>query len=179
MEESSRLGGGAALEGEEDEVSAAADTEFIEQVGDVEFYCALGDVELARDFLVGEILEKGVEHFLFAAAQVGDRIRFEAAGLARKNGVHETGENGAWYPKAAGGDERQSADQLVASFGVREDPFYAEAEQREAGRVLVLFAYDDEASIGVAFENIGEQGAGGLAGRVRIDHVDLGFGRFE
>ena len=43
----------------------------------------------------------------------------------------------------------------------------------------MLLADDDEACIGVTFENIGEQCAGGLAGRVGVDHVDLGFGRFE
>jgi len=145
----------------------------------VEFYSALGDVEFAGDFLVGEILEERIEHFLFSSAEIGDGIRFEAPGLARKDGVHEAGENGAWYPKAAGGDKRQSADQLVARFGVSEDAFHAEAEQREAGGVLVLFADDDEARIRVAFENIGEQSAGGLAGRVRVDHVDLGLRRFE
>jgi hypothetical protein len=175
----SGFGGHAALEGQEDKVSAAADAEFIEQVGDVEFNSALGDVELAGDFLVGEVFEKRIQNFLFATAQVGDRIRFEAAGLARKDGVHETGENGAWYPKAAGGDERQSAHQLVASFGVSEDAFYAKAKQRKAGGVLVLFADDDEASIGVAFENIGEQCASGLAGGVRIDNVDLCLGWFK
>ena len=49
------LGHGAALKGEKDEVSAAADAEFIEQVRDVEFYSALGNVEFAGDFLIRKI----------------------------------------------------------------------------------------------------------------------------
>jgi hypothetical protein len=68
---------------------------------------------------------------------------------------------------------------LVACFGVSEDALHAEAEQRETGGVLVLFADDDEARIRVAFENIREQCAGGLTGGVRVDHVDLGLRRFK
>ena len=41
------------------------------------------------------------------------------------------------------------------------------------------FANNDEASVGVALKNIGKQGAGGLASGVRVDDVDLGFGRLE
>ena len=32
---------------------------------------------------------------------------------------------------------------------------------------------------GVAFKNVGEQRAGGLAGGVRVNDVNLSFGRFE
>jgi hypothetical protein len=70
-----RSGGGhTALEGEKDEVSAAADAEFAEEVGDVKFYGALGDVQFAGDFLVGKIFEERVQDFLFAAAEIGDGI---------------------------------------------------------------------------------------------------------
>lgn len=145
----------------------------------MEFYGAFGDVEFAGDFLVGEILEERIENFLFAAAEIGDGIRFEAARLSGKNGVHETGKNGARHPEAATGDERESADQLVASFGVGEDALYAEAEQRKAGRVLMLITDHDEAGVGVAFKNVGEQSAGGLTGGVGVHDIDLGLGRFE
>jgi len=171
--------GHAALEGQEDEVGAAADTEFVKQVGDVELYRALCDVELARNFLVGKIFEERIEDFLFAAAQVGDGVGFEPARLSGEDGVDETGENGARDPKASIGNERESANKLVASLGVGEDAFYAETKQGEASGVLMLFADDYEASISVALENIGEQGAGGLTGGVRINDVYLGFGRFE
>jgi hypothetical protein len=173
------FGGHAALEGEEDEVGAAAYTEFVEQVGDVEFYGAFGDVEFAGDFLIGEVLEQRVEDFLLAATEIGDGIGFQAARLSRKDGVDEAGENGARYPETATGDKRESANQLVAGFGVSEDAFYAEAEQRKAGRVLMLIADHDEAGVGVAFENVGEQSTGGLAGRVGVHYINLGFGRFE
>ncbi len=48
----------AALKGEEYQIGAAADSELAEKIGDVKFYGALGNVQLAGDFLVGEILEK-------------------------------------------------------------------------------------------------------------------------
>ena len=74
--------GHAALEGQEDEVGAAANTEFVQEIGDVELYGAFGDVQFAGDFLVGKIFEQGVQNFLFAAAQIGDGIRLDAAALA-------------------------------------------------------------------------------------------------
>ena len=145
----------------------------------MEFYGALGDVEFAGDLLVGEILEERIENFLFAAAKIGDGIGFEAARLAGKNGVNKARENGARYPEAAGSDERKSADELIAGFGVGEDAFYTEAEEREAVGVLMSFADDDEASVGMAFENIGEERPGGLTSGVGIDDVNLSFRRFE
>ena len=47
----------AALEGEKDQIGAAADAEFAEEIGDVKFYGAFGDVEFAGDFFVGKIFE--------------------------------------------------------------------------------------------------------------------------
>ena len=41
------------------------------------------------------------------------------------------------------------------------------------------FANYDEAGIGMALENIGEQRAGSLAGCMSVDYIDLSFGRFE
>lgn len=68
--------GHAALEGEENQIGAAADTEFAEKVRDVEFDGAFGDVELAGDFLVGEILEERIQDFLLAPAEICDGIGF-------------------------------------------------------------------------------------------------------
>jgi len=171
--------GHAALECEEDEIGAAADSEFVEQVGDVELYGALGDVELAGDFLVGKIFEKRIENFLFAAAEIGDGVGFEAARLSGKDRVHETGKNGARYPESAGGDQRKSANQLIAGFAVGQDALHAETEQGETVGILVRFADDDEAGIGMTFKDIRKQRAGGLAGGMGVDDVNLGFGRFE
>jgi len=145
----------------------------------VEFYSAFGDVEFAGDFFVGKILQERIEDFLFAAAEIGDGIGLQAAGLAGKDGVHETGKNGARNPKAASGDQRQRADELIAGFGIGENAFYAETEQGEAVGILMGFADDDESRIGIAFENIGEQSAGSLASGVGVNDVDLSFGRFE
>jgi len=145
----------------------------------VEFYGAFGDVEFAGDFFVGKIFKKRIENFLFAAAEIGDGIGFEAARLSGKDGIDETGKNGARNPEAAGSDERKGADKLVASFRVGEDAFYAEAEQREAGVILMLLTDNDKTSVRVAFENIGEQSAGSLTGRMSVNDVDLSFGGFE
>ena len=178
-QDGSGFGGHAALESEKNEVRAAAHAEFVEEIGDVELYGAFGDVELAGDFLVREVLEKRIEDFLFATAQIGNRVGFEATRLAGQDGVHETRENGAWNPEAAGRNQGQSADQLVAGFGIGEDAFYTKTKQREAGGVLMLFTDNDEASFGMTFENIGKQRAGGLASGMRVNDIDLSFGRFK
>jgi hypothetical protein len=95
--------GHAALEGEEDEVSAAANTKLAEQIGDVKFYGALGNVQTAANFFVGKIFEERIENFLFTAAQIGDRVRLQAATLSGKYGVHETGKELTRNPKTAAG----------------------------------------------------------------------------
>ncbi len=91
--------GHAALEGQEDEVSAAADAKLAKQVGHVEFYGALGNVQAAANFFIGKIFEEGIENFLFAAAQIGDGVGFQAATLPGKYGVHETGKELAGEPR--------------------------------------------------------------------------------
>ena len=83
----------AALESEKDQIGAAADAEFAEEIGDVKFYGALGDVEFAGDFFVGKIFEERVQDFLLAAAEIGDGIGFEAAALIREDGIHESGQD--------------------------------------------------------------------------------------
>src|SRR5262249_1744546 len=72
----SNSGSGAALEGEQDEVCTAANAEFVEQIRNVELYSAFGDVEFTGDLLVGKILEKGIESFLFGATEIGDGVGF-------------------------------------------------------------------------------------------------------
>lgn len=153
--EGGKSGRHAALESEEDEVSAAADTEFAEQIGDVEFDGALGNVEFAGDFLVGEIFEERIENFLLATAEIGDGIGFEAATLAGEDRIDKAGKDRARNPEAAVGDEGQGAGQLIAGFGVSQEAFDAEAQELIAVGVGVLFADDDEARFGMAFEKIG------------------------
>src|ERR1700686_1394387 len=75
-------------------------------------------------------------------------------------------------PERMGSTKRKSADELVACFGVGEDALYAEAEKRKTVGVLMGFADDDQAGVGMAFENIGEQCAGGLTSGVCIDDVN-------
>jgi len=89
-----RLGRGhAALKSEENQVGAAANAEFAEQIGDVKFYGAFGDVEFAGDFFIGKIFEERVQNFLLAAAEIGDRVGLEAAALIREDGIDESGQD--------------------------------------------------------------------------------------
>jgi hypothetical protein len=171
--------GHAALEGQEDEVGAAANAEFVEEIGDVELDGALGDIELAGDLFVGEIFKERIEDFLFAAAEIGDGIGFEAAALAGEDRVYETREKLARNPEAATGDQRKSANELVAGFDIGEKTLNAEAKERVAVGFVVLVADDDEARVGIAFENIGEECAGSGFGGVGVHDVDLRAGRLE
>jgi hypothetical protein len=179
LENFSGLGGEAALEGEEDEISAAANTKFGEEVGDVEFDGALGDIEFAGDFLVGEILQERIEHFLFAAAKIGDAVGFDAATLSGKDGIDKAGKKLARNPEPAFGYEGKGAHELIPGFDVSEQAFYTEAEKRIAVGFVVLVANDNEARVGITFEKIGEQRAGGLARGVRVNDVNLGFGQLN
>jgi hypothetical protein len=52
--------GHAALEGQEDEVGAAANAKFAEQIGNVKFYRALGNVQTAANFFIGKIFEERI-----------------------------------------------------------------------------------------------------------------------
>ena len=96
--------GHAALEGQEDQVGAAADAKLAEQIGDMKFYGALGNVQTAANFFIGKIFEEGIENFLFAAAQIGDGVGFEAATLPGKYGVHKTRKELTGHPEATDGD---------------------------------------------------------------------------
>jgi len=171
--------GQSALECQEDEVCATANTELVEQVGDVEFYRALGDVELVGNFLVGLILKQSVENFLFAPAQVGYRVRLQATTLTGENGINKTGEQLARDPETAIGDKRKSANELVTRFDVGQQTFYAEAEQRIAIGFNVLLADNDEAGFRKTFNQVGKQRAGCRLGGVGVNDVDVRFGRFQ
>ena len=171
--------GETALEGEEDEVGAAADAEFAEKIGDVKFYGTLGDVELVGDFLVGKIFEERIENFLLAAAEIGDGIGFQAAALAGEDGIDETGQELAGNPEASAGDERKGTDELIAGFDVGEQTLHAETQKRITVGVGVLFTDDDEARFGMALHEIGEKSAGGRTRGVAVDDIDLCDGRLE
>jgi len=122
----------------------------------VELHGALSDVELIGDFFVGKILEKRIENFLLASAEIRDGVCLEAASLVREDGIHETGKHGARNPEAAIRDKRESAHELLAGFGVRQEAFHTEAEKLKTVGVIVLFADDDEARLRKSFHDIGE-----------------------
>src|SRR5712692_3917256 len=171
--------GQAALESKQNQVGAAADTEFVEQVRNVELYGAFGDVELAGDLFVRKIFEQGIENFLLAAAEIRDRIGLQPAALAGKDGIDETREELARHPEPSGGHQRERANQLVAGFDVGKETFHAEAQEGKAVRFVVLLADDDEPSFGVAFEKIGQERTGGRLCGMRVDDIYLGAGRLE
>ncbi len=148
------MGHSPALEGEKDEVSAAANAEFVEQVGDVKFHGALGDVEFAGDFLVRKIFQERIENFLFASAEIGDGIGFQATRLIGEYGIHEAGKNGTRDPEAAVGDKGQGTNELLAGFLISENSLNSQAQQGKSVGVLVLFADDDEARVSEALEEI-------------------------
>ncbi len=145
----------------------------------MEFHGAFGNVELAGDFLVRKILEERIENFLFAATEIRDGISLQAAALAREDGIDETGEELARDPETSVGDQGQRSDQLLAGFDVGEQAFHTETEKRKAVGIVVLLADDDQASFGVAFENIGQESAGSGLGGVGVDDVDLGARRLQ
>ena len=145
----------------------------------MKFYGAFGNVELAGDFLVGKIFQERIEDFLFAAAEIGDGIGFEAAALAGEDGIDESGQELARNPESTAGNERKSADQLLAGFDVGEQALHAKAQELEAVRVVVLLANDDQASFGMAFKNIGQKRAGGGLGGMRVNDVNLRLRRLK
>jgi hypothetical protein len=168
-----------ALESEKNQIGAAADAEFAEEIGDMKFYGAFGDVEFAGDLFVGKIFEKRVQDFLFAAAEIGDGIGFETAPLTGKYGIDKAGKDRARDPESSIGDQRQSADQLIAGFRVGEQTLNTETQELIAVGVRVLFADDDQARLGMTFEKIGQKCACRRPRGMPIDDVNLGNGRFE
>src|SRR6266850_2379549 len=166
--------GQTALEGKKNQIGAAADAELVEQVRNVELDRAFGNVELAGDFLVRKIFEERIEDFLFASAEIRDGISLQAAALAGEDRIHETGQKLARDPETSVGDQGQRPNQLLPGFDVSEQALHTETEKRKAVGIIVLLADDDQASLGMAFENIGQEGAGGGLGGVGIDDVDLG-----
>jgi len=169
----------AALEGEKNQIGAAADAEFAEEIGDVKFYSAFGDVEFAGDFFVGKVFEKRVQDFLFATAEIGDGIGFETATLTGKDGIDKAGKDRARHPESSIGDQRQSADQLIAGFRVGEKTLHTETQELIAVGVRVLFADDDQAGFGMTFEKIGQKCACRRPCGMPINDVNLSDRRLE
>src|SRR5271167_1374595 len=133
LEQLRGLGGGrdsglghAALKSQKNQISAAANAKLIEQVGNVEFDGTFRNVELAGDFFIGEVFEKRIENFLFAATEIGNGLGLETASLAGKDGIDEARQDGTRHPETALRNQRKGAGKLIASFGVSQDAFDAE-----------------------------------------------------
>src|SRR5260370_39559664 len=169
----------AAVKGKENEVGTAAHAELAEQVRNVKLHSAFRNVELAGDFLVGEVFQQRIKNFLFAAAQVRDGIGLQAAALAGKDGIHKSGEKLPGNPESAAGNEGESAGQLIAGHDVGEKSFHAKTQERKTVGIVVLVGDDDEAGIRIAFENIGQERAGCRFCRMSVNHVNLSARRLE
>src|SRR2546430_16329789 len=169
----------AALKGKKNEVGAAANPEFVEQVRNVKLHGALRNVELAGNFFVRKILQQRVENFLLAAAQIGDGIGLQAAALAGEDGINESREKLARNPESSTGNERESADQLFAGFDIGEKALHAKTQERKTVGFVVLLADDDEPGFRMALHKIGQERAGGRLRGMRVNDVNLSFGRLQ
>ena len=114
----------------------------------MELYGALGNIELAGNFLVGEILEKRVQNFLFAAAKIGDGFGLHAPTLAGKDGIDETRKHRTGNPETTLRNERKRAGKLIASFSVGKNSFHAKTKKRVGVGFADGIADDDEARVG-------------------------------
>jgi len=169
----------AALKGKQNEVGTAAHAELTEQVRNVKLHSAFRNVKLAGNLFVGKIFEQRIENFLLAAAEIRYGIGLQPTSLTREDGIDETGEKLARNPESAAGNKRESADQLVPGFNVREKAFHTETKERKAIGIVVLLADDDEASLGIAFEKIGQKRAGGGLCGMSVNDVNLGARRLK
>jgi len=140
---------------------------------------AFGNIELAGDFLVGEILEKRIENFLFAATKIGDGFRLETPTLTGEDGIDETRKHRTGHPETTLRNERKRAGKLIASFGVSKNAFDAKTQEGVGVGFADGVANNDKASVSVAFQDVGEQSTSGLARGMRVNHEDLSAGRLK
>src|SRR5882672_4695512 len=114
----------------QDKVGSAANSKFAQQVRYVKFHSSFGDIELVPDLLVGQVLQQRIQHFLFAAAQIGGRVSLQAAAVRpTQDGVDKTGEYGARNPESSIGDQRQCERQLLPGFFIGKQPLRAHLKQ--------------------------------------------------
>ena len=93
--------GAAALVTKQDQVGAATNAKFSQQIRDVEFHGAFGNVQAVGDFFICEIFQQSSEHFLLAAAEFRRRITAQTAPLrGAKNRIHEAREDFAGNPES-------------------------------------------------------------------------------
>jgi hypothetical protein len=169
----------AALKGKKNEVGTAAHAELAEQVRNVKLHRAFRNIELAGNLFVGKILQQRIENFLLAAAEIRDGIGLQTAALAGEDGINESGEKLPRNPESSTGNERESLDQLVAGFNVGEQALHAQTQERKTVGIVVLLADDDEASLGIAFEKIGQERAGGGLCGMSVNDVNLSARRLK
>src|SRR5207253_9953444 len=100
------------------QVGAAPHAEFREKIGDVELYGSFGDVQPVCNFLIGKVLQQGIEDFLFAPAQAGGSPEPAVAWNAVQDGIHEAGQHRPRHPIAPARDVLQGATRLAGGLGV-------------------------------------------------------------
>src|SRR5580698_7876032 len=82
-------------------------------------------------------------------------------------------------PDTTDRDQRQSAHELLASFHVGQQTLHTKTQQRIAVGVAELFADNDQASLRITLQNVGQQRAGRGTGGMRIDDINLRLRRFQ
>src|SRR5438309_509541 len=169
----------AALKGKKNEVGAAANTKFVEQVRNVKLHGALCNIELVGDFFVGKMFQQRIENLLLAAAQIRDGVGLEAAALSGEDGINESREELPRNPESSAGNKRKSADQLFAGFDISEKPLHAKTQERKTVGFVVLLPNDDEPGLRMAFEKVGQERTCGRLSGVRVDDVNLSFRRLQ
>src|SRR5260370_40834383 len=169
----------AALKGKQNEVGTAAHAELTKQVRNVKLHSAFRNVELAGNLFVRKIFEQRIENFLAVAVQIRDGIGLQTAALAGENGINESGEKLPGHPESSAGNEREGADQLVPGFDVGEKALHPETQEGKTVGIVVLLADNDEASLRMALENIGQERSGGGLCSMSVNDVNLGARRLK
>ena len=82
-------------------------------------------------------------------------------------------------PESSRGNERESADQLVPGFDVGEEALHAKTQEGKTVGIVVLLSDNDEASLRMALENIGQERSGGGLCSMSVDDVNLGARRLK
>ena len=139
----------AGLEAKQDQIRASADAELQQEIRNVEFHRPLGNVQAIGNFLVDQVLEQPIEHFLFASAQLAGTISSETTPLrCAQNRIHEKGKHLARNPKAAVGNQQQRTRELPMSLLAIQDALYTLPQQRVALRLFQLFPTTSSFAVG-------------------------------
>ncbi len=162
-----RSGGGDSVEagffeGDADELAAAANSSFVEELLEDGFDVSLGDVEAGTDLLVGEALEDGFEDVVLARAEGGgSRLR---VGCGRDDGVEGGGIEGDF----AGEDAADGGDEFGGRAVLEEDACSTELEDAEGIGVAEAGGDHEDASLEVDLAGGFQEAEAGLLAEIEV-----------